>query len=116
MNTKTKIAAGVAAGLIAGTVLMGAAFAAPRALSEPAFSGYRMMGSVGTSSTAIGPTIGQMQTFMNQYRTPSGGIDMNRMRSDVASGKVIPPCVTGLPQGAGPSGTSAGYVMMGRRY
>jgi hypothetical protein len=116
MNTRAKIAAGVAAGLIAGAALMGAAFAAPRALNAPIFNGYGMMGSLGTSSTAAGPTIGQMQTFMDQYRTPSGGIDMNRMRSDIASGKVTPPCLTGRTQGADSPGTGAGYGMMGRGY
>jgi hypothetical protein len=117
MNIKAKIAAGVVAGLIAGTALMGAAFAAPRARDGSPFNGFRMMGSITASGTVGSPTIGQMRSFMNRYRTASGGIDMNRMHNDVVSGRVTPPCLSGQQRTNGASaGTGTGYGMMGGGY
>lgn len=104
MNARTRIAAAVTAGLIAGATLMGAALAAPRALTGTPFAGYRMMGSAATSAAGT-PSAADMQSFMNRYRTSSGAIDMNRMHTDVTSGKVTPPCLNGAN---GASGTSAG--------
>ena len=105
MNSRIKIAAAVTAGLIAAATVMGAALAAPQTLTNRPLAGYRMMGSTVTSATPGIPTIAEMQSFMNRYRTSSGAIDMNRMHSDVTSGKVTPPCLDGAN---GASGTSAG--------
>lgn len=103
MNTKIKIAGGIVAGLVAGATLMGTAIAAPRATVTPAFGGYRMMTSYDASGTFGVPTIAEMNSFMNRYRTANGSIDANRMRADVTSGKVKPPCVNGT---GGTRGTS----------
>lgn len=123
MNSKAKIVVGVVAGLIAGATVMGAAFAAPRVLSGPAASGYRMMGSVAGSGTVGIPTFAEMRSFMDRYRTSSGAIDVGRMHSDVATGKVTPPCLarstgaTGTRSGRpGQAGQGPGYSMMGRSY
>jgi len=87
MNTKTKIAAGTIAGLIAGTTLIGAAFAAPRAVT-PFAGGYGMMRSFGGAGTT---TVADMNSFMDQYRAADGTIDFNRMHSDVANGSITMP-------------------------
>jgi hypothetical protein len=138
MNTKIKIAAGMFAGLIAGTMLVGTAFAAPRMMTTPAFSGYGMMRSFDTSGTFDAPVIAEMNALMNQYRTANGSIDVNRMHADVVSGKVTPPHMQGAPgtgsasksqggrtsyrrgpammQGYAPSSSSTGYGMMGSTY
>jgi len=123
MRSRTKLAAAVTAGLIAGATVMGAALAAPPALTNQPFAGYRMMGSTVTSATPGIPTIAEMRSFINRYRSSSGAIDMNRMHSDVTSGRVTPPC---LNRANGDSGTSAapgaqtapraGYGMMGESY
>jgi hypothetical protein len=121
MNTKIKIAVGVAAGVLAGTTLMGTAFAAPRILTGTAGSGSGsgMMRSIDTSSTFVRPSIADMNAFMNQYRDAAGKIDVTRMHADVAAGKVKPPCTTATGQGAGASAqrqrgrTGTGYGMMG---
>lgn len=110
MKTNVKIAAGAVAGLIAGTMLMGSAFAAPRTTLTPPAGRYGMMGSVDASGTFQFPGFAQMQQFMNRYRTSSGVIDMNRMHDDVVSGRVVPPhmnrsggpaAVPGAPSGRG---------------
>jgi hypothetical protein len=138
MNTKIKIAAGMFAGLIAGTMLVGTAFAAPRMMTTQAFSGYGMMRSFDTSGTFDAPAIAEMNAFMNQYRTANGSIDVNRMHADVVSGKVTPPHMQGasgtgsasksqggrtsyrrgpaMMQGYAPSSGSTGYGMMGSTY
>ena len=141
MNTKAKIAAGVVAGVIVGTTLMGSAFAAPRMLSNPQSIGYRMMGSSTATGTADGSVLSQMQSFMDRYRDANGRIDMFRMHNDVVSGKVTPPRhnralrprgssarpSTGTPSvrgygmmgGTAPvqgSGSGYGYGMMGGTY
>ena len=123
MNSRTKIAAAVTAGLIAGATVMGAALAAPRTLANQPSTRYRMVGSTVTSPTPGIPTVADMQSFMNRYRTSSGAIDMNRMHSDVASGKVTPPCLNGADGASGTSTTPGvqtaprrGYGMMGGSY
>lgn len=138
MRTKTKIAVGVLAGLVAGVTLLGTAFAAPRMLANAGFSPYSMMRSFETSGTFRYPSLSSMLSFMDGYRKSDGSIDLGRMHADVTSGKVKPPCITGskgttstpTPQGRrssrtyGPSmmggwtqnGTSTGYGMMGRNY
>lgn len=137
MNTKIKIAAGMFAGLIAGTMLVGTAVAAPRMMTTPAFSGYGMMRSFDAEGTFDAPAIAEMNAFMGQYRTANGSIDVNRMHSDVVSGKVTPPHMQGasrtggasksqggrtsyrrgpaMMQGYAPS-SSTGYGMMGSNY
>jgi hypothetical protein len=95
MNTKIKIVAGVIVGLIAGVMLVGTAVAAPRMMATPAFNGYRMMNTASTSGTFDRPTIAEMNAFMDRYRTSNGSIDVNRMRADVISGRVTPPCLDG---------------------
>jgi hypothetical protein len=91
MNTKIKIAAGMFAGLITGTMLVGTAVAAPRMMTTPAFTGYGMMRSFDTSGTFGTSVLAEMNSFMDQYRTADGSIDANRMHADVTSGKVTPP-------------------------
>jgi hypothetical protein len=97
MNTKIKIAAGMFAGLIAGSLLIGTAVAAPGMMTSPAYSGYGMMRSFDRPGTFDAPTIAEMNFFMDQYRTSNGSIDINRMHADVASGKVTPPHMKGGP-------------------
>jgi len=104
MNTKIKIAAGMFAGLIAGTTLVGTAVAAPRMMTTPAFSGYGMMRSLDTSGTFGTSVLAEMNAFMDQYRTANGSIDVNRMHADVVSGKVTPP-FRGMMGSLGASGT-----------
>lgn len=118
MNNRTKIVAGVVAGLVAGASLVGAAFATPQVSNGAVPAVYRMMGTASASTTAGIPTVAEMQSFMNRYRTSSGAIDMNRMHADVTSGKVTPPCAN---RGTQPStgtgtGTAGGSGMMGRTY
>ena len=114
MNTKMKIAAGVVAGLIAGTTLMGTAFAGPVTASAPVFGAYGMMRTATASGTFERPTFAEMQSFMNRYRT-ANGIDLGRMRNDVSSGKVTPPCFSGAPRSANTSvSPSSGSRSAGR--
>ena len=116
MNTKIKVAAGVIAGLIAGTTLMGTAVAAPRLVAAPAAYGYGMMRSFETSGALVGPTLAEMQSLMNRYRTSSGGIDVARMRIDVASGKVTPPCFSGTKRSGNTAGLSVAPTSPRRAY
>lgn len=138
MNTKIKIAAGMFAGLIAGTMLVGTAVAAPRMMTTPGYSGYGMMRSFDTSGTFGTSVLAEMNSFMDQYRTSNGSIDVNRMHSDVTSGKVTPPHMRAasgsanasktqggrtsyrrgpaMMQGLSSGGSSAGYNMMGSTY
>ncbi len=135
MNTKIKIAAGMFAGIIAGTMLVGTAVAAPRMMTAPGYSGYGMMRPFDTSGTSV---LAEMDSFMDQYRTSNGSIDVNRMHSDVTSGKVTPPHMRGasgsanasnaqsgrtsyrrgpaMMQGLSSDGGSVGYSMMGSTY
>ncbi|HEX9093450.1 MAG TPA: hypothetical protein VF902_05655 [Coriobacteriia bacterium] len=120
MNTRIKIAAGVLAGLVAGVTLVGTAFAAPRITSGATRGFSGMMRAADVPGAFDRPTIAEMNAFMDSYRTPSGGIDVGRMRSDVTSGKVRPPCVkSGAATGRGPAAGSPqtrpqrGYGMMG---
>ena len=139
MNTKIKIAAAMATGLLAGATLVGAAFASPGTATNPTAYGYGMMRSYGSSVTTGTPSIADMNSFMDRYRSSNGSIDFNRMHADVASGAVAMPHVGGAgaarhmsrnlsgsgsaPRGSGMmSGTSttggsgAGYGMMGSSY
>lgn len=131
MNTKTKIVAGAIAGLVAGTTLVGAAFAAPRMMTSAGTSGYGMMRSLGSVSTTA---VADMNSFMDRYRAADGTIDFNRMHSDVASGSVTMPHVGSTsrsgrtPRGRSGStwatpgsnmmngGYGTGYNMMGSTY
>ena len=116
MNAKIKIAAGAFAGLVAGTMLVGTAFAAPWVTAGPASGGYGMMRSFDTSGTVDRPSVAAMQDFMNRYRTPSGAIDVNRMHSDVISGKVTPPHMDGTTRSTGRSGSPSTNAGPGRGY
>lgn len=107
MNTKIKVAVGTIAGLIAGVMLVGTAVAAPRMMATPAFNGYTMMNTYRTSDTFDRPSIAEMNAFMDRYRTSDGSVDVNRMHSDVTSGKVTPPCA-GRTSSAGQTTTSQG--------
>ena len=126
------------AGLVAGTLLVGTAVAAPRMMTTPSYIGYGMMRSFSTSGTFDAPAIVEMNSFMDQYRTSNGSIDVNRMHSDVTSGKVTSPHMRGtsgsanaskaqsgwtsyrrgpaMMQGLSSDGSSAGYNMMGSIY
>jgi hypothetical protein len=110
MNTTMKIAAGAVAGMIAGTMLMGAAFASPRVPSGSPFTGYGMMASVTATSALQNPSVAEMQAFMDSYRTTTGAIDMSRMHRDVVSGKVTPPHMS---RGNSTGASGRGYGMMG---
>ncbi len=137
MNTNIKIATGMFAGLIAGTMLVGTAVAAPRMMNAPDFSGYGMMRSASASGTFDEPTIAEMNRFMDQYRTAGGSVDVNRMHADVTSGRVTPPHMRGgfgnsstskaqggrtsyrgpaMMQGVSSNGAPTGYNMMGSTY
>ena len=111
--------AGVIAGVIAGSTLVGTAFAAPRVLTAAANNGYGMMRSLETSTTFVRPTLEQMTAFMNAYRNADGSIDVTRMHNDVATGQVTPPHMSRTPRAGGtvqrPTGpaSSRGYGMMG---
>lgn len=108
MNTKIKIATGMIAGLVAGATLMGAVIAAPQTREITGLNGYGMMRSFVTSGTFDLPTIAEMNSFMNRYRTSSGSIDVNRMHADVTSGKVTAPCLNGSSGAKGASTGQAG--------
>jgi hypothetical protein len=132
MNTKIKILAGMLAGIVAGALLVGTAVAAPRMMTRPAFDSYGMM----RSFDASGPTLAEMNSFMDQYRTAAGSIDVARMHADVTSGKITSPHMWGTPgsapksnggrasyrrgssmmRGYTPNGSSTGYNMMGSTY
>jgi len=138
MNTKIKIATGMLAGLVAGALLVGTAVAAPRMMANRSYGGHGMMQPFSTSGTFDAPAIAEMNSFMDQYRTSNGSIDVNRMHSDVTSGKVTPQHMRGasgtgsapksqsgrtsyrrgpaMMQGYAPSGSSTGYGMMGSNY
>jgi hypothetical protein len=138
MNTKIKIAAGLLAGIVAGTMLVGTAVAAPRMMASPANNGYRMMRALATPGTLDMPTIAEMNPFMDQYRASNGSIDVSQMHADVASGTVTPPHTKGasvikddsasrggwaasrrgpaMMQGLPSTGGSIGYGMMGSSY
>jgi len=134
MNTKIKIATGMFAGIIAGTMLVGTAVAAPRMMTTPGYGGYGMMRSFDPSGTSV---LAEMNSFMNQYRTADGSLDITRMHADVTSGKVTPPHMRGgfgnsstskaqrgrtsyrgpaMMQGVSSNGAPTGYSMMGSTY
>lgn len=133
MNSKLKIAAGIFAGLIAGSTLMGTAIAAPRAFAPTAPYGTTRQ-TASTDTTLGAPSWSEMRSFMNQYRNANGTIDRSRMHRDVTSGKVTPPCLTrkatsttqtgqtapstrrgpSMMSGWTTSGSTGGYNMMGR--
>jgi len=130
MNTKLKIAAGVIAGVIAGTTLLGSAFAAPQAGFLPRYGSFTMMRSTLTTDTRGLPTVIEMQSFMNRYRDAAGRIDMYRMHTDVISGRITPPrhvrpqspagrptqSPAGRPtRSPGTDASPRGYGMMGAR-
>ena len=118
MNTKTKIAMGIAASALAVTVFTGTAIAAPLIPARTVRPAYQMMfGNTAVSGVGAGSLVASMQRFMNQYRTTDGRIDVTRMHADVAAGKATPPCITGTPGTSAPgagSGTrgGVGYGMM----
>jgi hypothetical protein len=114
MNTNAKITIGVIAGLVAGTTLVGTAFAAPVALGR--MTGAPMMGAYRTAVADGSGVFADMQRFMNKYRTQDGRIDMNRMHADVTSGAVTPPHMsarTGTGTASQAPGSNRGYGMMG---
>lgn len=115
MNARAKIAAGIVAGLIAGTALMGAAFAAPATPTNARSGGYGMMSGAAPGGSGH-PSVARMQSFMDGYRSSDGSIDMNRMHADVTSGRVTPPCGRGTVNSDSPAGAGTGYGMMGDRY
>lgn len=133
MNTKIKIAAAMAVGLVAGATLIGAAFAAPRMMAGRAAYGYGMMSGYSGSAVAGTPSIADMNAFMDGYRNADGSIDVGRMHADVASGAVRMPHALGAqrdrsdapqrgrgmmsaPGADGGSGYGYGYGMMGSSY
>lgn len=124
MNTKTKIAMGIAASALAVTAFTGTAIAAPLLTAGTVRPAYQMMlGNTAVSGAGAGSLVASMRRFMNQYRTADGRIDMIRMHADVAAGKVTHPRfmgslgTTGNGSGNG-SGTGSatrggvGYRMM----
>lgn len=107
MHARVKLALAVAGGALIGASVLGTAFAATSGTTQP-FYGGMMGGITRTASGATSTVYAQMQQFMQQYRTPSGGIDVARMHADVTSGRVTPPCLT---RGAGAA--AGAYGMMG---
>lgn len=122
MNTKTKIAMGIAASALAVTAFTGTAIAAPLMTAGTVRPAYQMMygGTAVSGSDAgagAGSLVASMQRFMNQYRTTDGRIDVTRMHADVAAGKATPPCITGTRGTSAPGAGSGarggvGYRMM----
>ena len=108
MNTKTKLAMGIAASVLAVTAFTGTAIAAPLITEGTVRPAYQTMFSNTTvSGVGAGSLVASMQRFMNQYRTADGRIDVTRMHAAVAAGKVTPPCITGTP-GTSASGAGSG--------
>ena len=122
MNTRMKIAVGVLAGLVAGVMLVGTAFAVSRMMVAAYTGGYQMMQGYDGRGTNARVSIADMNRFMDRYRISDGSVDYNRMYADVTSGEVTPPCVTGSADARSPRtmmgryGSDTGYWMMGSPY
>lgn len=123
MNAQGKIMLGVIGGFVVGALFVGSAFAAPGILGAMHYGsrpGYSMMGGYGWPAGYDRSSLEEMNRFMNDYRDANGTIDIDRMRDDVRSGKVNPPC--GSRAGNADRGTwrpddrPGGYGMMGWRY
>lgn len=104
MNTKLKIAGGIAVGLLVGATLMGTAFGATRVVADAPYGRGMFSSRAATSSIEASGTYRSMLEFMDRYRTPNGSYDMLRMMDDVAAGTVA--------GGRGVMG-ALGYRMMG---
>ncbi len=92
MNAKITVVAVMVASLAAGTMLVGAAYAAPRVVTGPTRAPAGIVRPAVTASTFDAPTIDEMNAFMDRYRASDGAIDVSRMHNDIAAGKVTPPC------------------------
>ena len=106
MNTKMKIAGGIAAGLIVVATLSGTAFAATRDAVDVPYGRWMLPSRADSSSVDPSAAYRSMLDFMNRYRTSDGSYDIFRMMGDVASG-----AVTRGPRG--PIAGTPGYRMMG---
>ncbi len=130
MDSRVGIAAGIVAGFVAGALLVGTAFGLARAVTTGAPGGFAMMPSYVASSVSDRRTAADMYSFMDGYRTERGGIDIDRMHEDIASGRVTPPCLDGGPNDGvrgvtprdgwgmmrGRPGDTSGWGMMGPRF
>jgi hypothetical protein len=119
MNTSIRIAVGMFAGLIAGTMFVGTAVAAPRMMAPPTYGGYGMMRSLITSDALDIPAVAEMNSFMERYRGVNGMIDVKLMHADLASGKVAPPHTRPSPRTVnaprplhGRTSSGRGFAMM----
>ncbi|MFA5843982.1 MAG: hypothetical protein WC971_04035 [Coriobacteriia bacterium] len=110
MNTRTKIAVSLMAGLVASAAFVGTAYATPRAWTGRAYLGRTMMRPSARTVSASRPSIAEMNSFMSRYRTADGRVDVARMHDDVTSGRVAPPCLDGT------GASDRGYGMMGSAY
>ena len=106
MKTRIKIAAGVIAGVIVATTLVGTAFAVTRDAVDAPYGRWMLPSRSDTSSVDPSGAYRGMLDFMARYRAADGSYDMFRMMGDVASGVVV-------PGHRGPIAGTPGYRMMG---
>jgi hypothetical protein len=91
MKTSTRIALIAVAGAVALAAFATTAFAAPTMMGG-GYGGYLMTNGTWRSAATDAPSLAQMQKLMSAYVRADGTIDIARMRGDVATGKVTPPC------------------------
>lgn len=108
MNVYTKLAVSVIGGLLVASALVGTLVAVPHMLGQNTFGPGTMMGGQAFSRGVDQSEFEDMQGFMDQYRTPDGRVDIDRMHDDLARGTTTPPCLDNdaQPQGGlrrGPS-------------
>ena len=120
MNVHTKIAISVIGGLLVATALVGTLVAVVHMHGRTAFGPGSMMGGQAYSCGADQSDFRAMQGFLDQYRTPDGRVDIDRMHDDFARDNTTPACLNNdaQPQGGlrrGP-GSMRGFSseMMGR--
>lgn len=100
MNVYTKLAVSVIGGLLVATALVGAV-AMPHVLGRSTFGPESMMGGPGYARGVDQSDSRDMQGFMDQYRTPDGRVDIDRMHDGLARDNATPPCLDNdaQPQG-----------------
>ncbi len=125
MNFGSKLAISVIGGLLVATTLVGTVIALPHMLGRTSIEPGRVSSSQAFSRAADRPSTEEMQSFMDQYRTADGRIDVDRVHANVVTGNVTPLCLDGTTQSGttrpgamrrGGSSTSGSFGpgMMGR--
>lgn len=120
MNVYTKLAVSVIGGLLVASALVGTLVAVPHMLGQNTFGPGTMMSGQVFSRGADQSEFEDMQGFMDQYRTPDGRVDIDRMHEDLGRGSVTPPCLDNDAQSQdglrrGPGGVRGfSSEMMGR--